>query len=702
VVDYFNREASQFYFRKFRKAFEETEFTQGKVRSFYNDSYEVYGANWTGDFPGQFKKLRGYSMLPYTRYLADTTEGDIKQRFKVDFQETISDLLREEFSRDWVEASHSLGLKTRYQAHGSPGNLIDLYSLSDIPETESFGRSNFPIPGLRQDEDYQEEVFGKPTPFTIKFSSSAANPSERRLVSSESATWLGDHFKVSLSQVKPQMDELFVSGINHIFYHGITYSPPEMAFPGRLFYASTNFGPHSHFWKEFPELNSYVANCQNILQNTRPDNDILVYFPIHDVWAMPEARRFPRMFEVHHANDWLMESPFGEMIQDLWYSGYAFDYISDLKLEEIRVKGEKALIGGNSYKTILVPRSETMPLETLERLKELARAGIPVIFEDQLPEDVPGLFQLEERRKKFSRLKADMEKSACTRVAADIKEELATSGILPEGFSEKGLSFIRKKTGENTIYFVTNLSASECNDWIPLSIEAGSIEIYDPMKGDKGLAKIRAGKYGSEIYLQLAPGESIFLTCLPDKASLQAAEMPGWNYPEPDESQKILLSGKWLLSPTEGAPQLPAPAEMQELVSWTELGKEWETFSGSVLYSTQFQLPPTAAETAWILDLGDLRETGRVRINGHETGLSWAVPFRLIVPRGILKESNIIEIEVKNLSFNRVIDLDRRAVPWKNYYEINFVNIRYKPYDASEAEPMLSGLLGPVELIPLK
>ena len=59
VVDYFSKRSSQSYFQKFRKAFEETEFSSGKVRSFYNDSYEVYGANWTNDFPEHFERLRG-------------------------------------------------------------------------------------------------------------------------------------------------------------------------------------------------------------------------------------------------------------------------------------------------------------------------------------------------------------------------------------------------------------------------------------------------------------------------------------------------------------------------------------------------------------------------------------------------------------------------------------------------------------------
>jgi len=697
VVDYFSKSAFQYYFQKFRKAFAETEFSSGKVRAFYNDSYEVYGAKWTPDFPEHFERLRGYSLLPHIKYFTDTTGCEESVRFKVDFLETISDLLREEFTRDWIEASHSLGKLTRYQAHGSPGNLIDLYSLSDIPETESFGRSNFPIPGLRQDEDYREENFGKPTPFSMKFASSAANLSNRRLVSSESATWLGDHFKVSLSQVKPQMDELFVSGINHIFYHGITYSPPEKPFPGRLFYASTNFGPLSHFWNELPALNHYVANCQQILQNSSPDNDILVYFPIHDVWTKTDGQSLPRMFGVHHADDWLLDSPFGHLIEDLWSSGYAFDYISDLKLEELEVRKKKVLAGNISYRAILVPDCLTMPLHTLERLHELAGKGIPVIFEKDLPGDVPGLHRLEERRQELSELKDSMRKSANTNISAAYKKDLENSGIVAEGLPEKGVSFIRKRSGDFTLYFVTNLSSSECSDWIPLSVTAESIEIYDPISSRRGLADIRPGKRGTDIYLQLAPGESRILTCMPEELNRQP-----WTYTNPDESRKIRISGKWLLTPLEGAPRLPEQVEMGPLHSWTGLGEKWEVFSGTVTYSTTFRIQEEDAGKAFRLDLGDVRESARVKINGQDMGLLWSVPFRLTIPRGILKESNTLEIEVRNLSFNRVIDLERKGIPWKNFHEINFVNIRYEPYDASGAEPMPSGLLNPITLTPLK
>ena len=61
---------------------------------------------------------------------------------------------------------------------------------------------------------------------------------------------------------------------------------------------------------------------------------------------------------------------------------------------------------------------------------------------------------------------------------------------------------------------------------------------------------------------------------------------------------------------------------------------------------------------------------------------------------------NELEVEVTNLAANRIADLDRRGVVWKKFYEINFVNINYRKFDASGWPAMDSGLLGPVRLIP--
>jgi hypothetical protein len=41
-------------------------------------------------------------------------------------------------------------------------------------------------------------------------------------------------------------------------------------------------------------------------------------------------------------------------------------------------------------------------------------------------------------------------------------------------------------------------------------------------------------------------------------------------------------------------------------------------------------------------------------------------------------------------------------VPWKIFQDINFVNLDYKPFDASHWPLAESGLPGPVVLVPLQ
>jgi len=102
-----------------------------------------------------------------------------------------------------------------------------------------------------------------------------------------------------------------------------------------------------------------------------------------------------------------------------------------------------------------------------------------------------------------------------------------------------------------------------------------------------------------------------------------------------------------------------------------------------------------------MLDLGDVRESARVRLNGHEIGTFWSLPMRKPVGSFLLPGENLLEIEVTNLAANRIRYLDRSGVDWKIMRDINFVDINYEPFDASKWPIQPSGLLGPVRLIPM-
>ena len=59
-------------------------------------------------------------------------------------------------------------------------------------------------------------------------------------------------------------------------------------------------------------------------------------------------------------------------------------------------------------------------------------------------------------------------------------------------------------------------------------------------------------------------------------------------------------------------------------------------------------------------------------------------------------------MEVTNLAANRIADLDRRGVKWKEFHEIGVVDVNYQPFDASKWPLRDSGLLGPVQLVPMQ
>ncbi|KQS25550.1 glycosyl hydrolase [Dyadobacter sp. Leaf189] len=690
VLDPFHADAMPQYLTRFDSAFSGV---KGLPRSMYMDSYEAYGANWTNDFADQFAKRRKYALVQHLPALSDSTSNVDSTLIRIDYHQTLAELLLERYALPWTKWSREHRFMTRYQAHGSPANLLDLYAAADIPETESFGTSRFDIPGVRIDPDYSIDQFGTPNALAMKFASSAANFNGKKLVSSETGTWLANHFKVSLSQLKPQIDELFAAGINHIFYHGTTYSPQNEAYPGWLFYASTNFGPTSHFAREFPLLNRYVEKCQSILQDTKPDNDLLVYFPIHDLWATKsKSSGNVHLLEVHHVDRWLLGLPFGKLSEKLWKEGYSFDFVSDLQLAQLKISASGTLTSRNaSYKAIVIPASTYMPKSTLSKLHRLAEAGAKIIFEKQMPSIVTGFDDHATQQAEFEKMSVRLARIENVKIGTELNRFLSEFNIAPEEMAHKGLTYIRKKDQNGQpVYFVTNLGNTFQEGWIKLNAKGRFFKL-DPLNGRAVLAQRGSGEK-AEVFLKLKPGQSCFLEVGSQSASQIELEKP---------TQIFEIKGNWNLTFIEGKPSLPASAKLSRLSSWTTLPDSAEYFSGKAKYQVTFDLPAEILKgKSFELDLGDVRESAFVKINGKELGTFWSVPFLGKIPSNVLKsKGNVLDIEVTNLSANYMRLRDTQQPDWKKFQDINIVDITYKKFDAKSWEPMPSGQLGPVRLL---
>jgi hypothetical protein len=355
-----------------------------------------------------------------------------------------------------------------------------------------------------------------------------------------------------------------------------------------------------------------------------------------------------------------------------------------------------------------------LSLETLQKLLALAadKPSLGLIFVDGLPDDVPGYGRLEERRGKFREELARLNFAAARPGGISIARigqgriALCPFDLLPaalmdfvEPFAGSGLSFIRRRFRTGPVYFISNLTAKPFDGWASFRSSGFNphyqrAELLDPQSGRIGAAAYRAST--SDVYLQLQPGESILVRLFADTNSNGAA----WPYRQAS-APALPIDGKWSVSFLKGGPELPPSFETAILKSWTDLADEpAQRFAGTARYRIEFDAPAAKADD-WLLDVGDVRETARVRVNGREVGTLWSLPFQVRVGDFLHPGRNVLELDVTNLAANRIRDLDRRGVNWKIMREFNFENINYQPFDASGWDLTASGLLGPVTLTPL-
>jgi hypothetical protein len=676
-------------------------FREGKglaPRAFYYDSFENTG-NWAPELPERFKQWRGYDIHDHAAALGGAGEAEEVRRVMHDYRETLSDLLLE-CVRHIVRWCGERGSGLRMQAHGAPANLLDMYAAASIPETEVFGANKFKMPGYRRDPLWSLDQ--PHSEMVNRFASSAAHVAGRNLVISEGFTWLRNHFHTALSHIKPEADRLLLCGVNGIYYHGTCFSPEKTEWPGWSFYAATQVNARNSIFRDIPALNAYLTRCQSMLQQGKPHNDVLLYWPVSDLW-MGEGNRETR-FTVHRS-DWIEKSTCGGAGRWLKKQGHTYDFVSDSQIVKTRFEnGRLVTEGGAAYRIILVPAARFMKIETARHLIELAKGGADIVFWKNLPQSVPGWHNYAERERELKELLGNLKVGELVlsvgrgRVFSgdDLAVLMARSGITREAMVDHGLQFIRRKLPGEVIYFIANQSAGPVDAWVPIASPCRSAIIMDPMTGALGKALTRNETGAVEVHLQIQPGESRILRALESKY----ADLPSW--PSLIQTGEPLdVHGPWSIRFIEGGPALPAPATMETLASWTTLADpEALRFAGAASYTATIHLPENIADH-WFLDLGDVRESARVRVNDKAAGVLVAHPFRLDVS-GLLKPGeNTIEIQVTNLSANRIRDLDRRKVEWKKFQDINIVDHNYKKFDASAWPDELSGLLGPIRLIPM-
>ena len=249
-----------------------------------------------------------------------------------------------------------------------------------------------------------------------------------------------------------------------------------------------------------------------------------------------------------------------------------------------------------------------------------------------------------------------------------------------------GLSFVRRSFAGGWNYFIVNHRTANFDGWITLGCAAKSVAMLDPMTGVSGVATTNS----ADIHLQLVAGQSVILRAFADRK----IEGPAWDYWQTNGAP-VEISGEWIVKFLEGGPTLPPDFQTAKLVSWTS-HPGTDAFAGTAKYEITFDASANDSRQ-YYLDLGDVRQSARVKPNGKDYDTLITAPFRVVVDN-LKPTGNKLEVEVTNVSANRIRDLDRRGVPWKIFKDANVVDVNYQPFNAADWSLTDSGLLGPVTL----
>ena len=487
----------------------------------------------------------------------------------------------------------------------------------------------------------------------FKYAPSAAHVCGKPYTSSETFTWLTEHFRTSLSQLKPDIDLMFCAGVNHMFFHGTCYSPKDDPWPGWKFYASIDMSPTNSIWRDASYFMEYVRCCQSFLQMGQPDNDFLVLLPVRDMWQK-NTNKLLMQFSIHAMGKLAPE--FIKAILDIDRAGFDCDYISERLLMGVSFKdGMLVTKAGTRYKGLIIPGSGNMPEEVKQHIEQLKAQGAHVFY--------------------------------------NIDATTLRTAAKPEPIkTECGLKAIRRKNDTGYHYFMVNLSGSDIHAVEPLAVPFKDAVWFNPLDGDITPAEFDA----DGIVINLRSGESMILQTYDEPLATKPAAVSR------GVATEVELTGPWTLTFTEESPRVGETFTLDKLQTWETLANDSvKVTMGTGVYTTHLKLTKKDLKgvNGWMIDLGDVRESARVFINGVFEGCAWSVPFVLDCKQAFKVGDNEIRIEVTNLPANRISDLDRKGVKWRKMEEINVVDINYKKTLYDQWDPMPSGLNSEVKLI---
>jgi hypothetical protein len=593
------------------------------------DSWECNAQTWTHRMEAEFQRHSGYPLRAWLPALFGYViqDPETTSRFLRDWRATINDLVVNRFYGRMAELGRQRNLTVAYETacgDSFPADILEYYKHADVPMCEFW----HPLSAV-----HVGSINFKP----IKPCASAARLYGKPRVAAEAFTSWNLTWDEHFSMLKEVANINIVEGVTQPVFHTYTHNPqigflpPGTSFGRRI---GTPFLRGQTWWKDMRGLTDYFSRCTYLLERGKPVSDVL--------WYLGD--------EINHKPDQLAPFP----------AGFKYDYCNpDALLTRLSVRdGMIVTPDGIRYSVLWMPDCPRMLPQTLEKIRDLVRAGATLIGPPPT-----GLATLSDETRAQARFNAvvgelwsrqtPFAKVGKGRVITGLPLEQALLhpelGLTPDVTGGEALWLHRRTAGADW-YFVCPPAGEAFKGTLNFR-SAGVVELWDPVTGQ--VRRIPGQRDGARtrVTLDLAQAESCFVVFRHD---ITADGPPALAAAEP--RQLLALDGPWTLHFPEGW-GAPGSLKLTALNAWKDLpiSPEGRAFSGTATYTTTFTLPDLQAEGGYQLDLGTVDMTARVTLNGKSLGLLWCEPNTLDISGALQQGENQLTVEVTSTWHNRLV-----------------------------------------------
>lgn len=633
------------------------------------DSWECGSQNWSDNFASEFKKRRGYDLMPYLPLFAGVPVDNVETSEKVlrDVRTTAAELVVDVFYK--VLGDKAKEYDCLFSAECvSPTMISDgmlHYQAVDFPMGEYWLRSpTHDKPNDMLDAIHGGHIYGK------------------NIIQAEGFTEVRGTWDETPAMLKTLLDRNYALGINRMFYHVNTHNPYLDKKPGMTLDGIGLFFQRDNTW--FADggkgLTDYMRRCQALLQYGVPVTDIAVFtgeeiprraiLPDRLVPSLPgifgkervESERIRLANEgqplrvmpvgvTHSAN---MADP------EKWVNpmrGYAYDSMNkDALLRLATAKdGRIELPGDASYRVLVLPLANplmpdtTLSPEVRAKVDELVKAGVVV---PQLPY---------------------------------VNDDFSAYGLERDLAVPENIAWIHRRNSADNVdlYFISNQEEQPRELTASFRIAGRVPELWNPMTGeiDKNLDWTSADGR-TDVRLSLDGAESAFIVFREPTTAVSGSA------PVRKSTEIAVAPSKWNLKFNTTGREI----ETGELFDWTTSGdNDVKYYSGTVTYTSSFKAPKLPKGARVVLNLDGLHDVATVCVNGKECGIVWTKPYAVDITDAIRKGNNQLVIDVTNTWANALLGADEGKAPFDGIW----TNGKYR---RAEKTLIPAGLTGPLTL----